>query len=704
MQNPSGMVKENVVRQFNLFILFVFSSVSLALPVHAELYINEPPGKTNYLFVKRAYEDDDYDTSANLYPDSKLFYVRVANMGRRFTGVYIDGSVQGGEFTVVDNGQEDSLIVPCAEVVSWEAGQAVCASLASWFEYLRGDEEHAALIEEQADEYLEASRAYVLPVPPDLPPGELARFRVSVLGPAISTDIPDSVIENPEKNALAEDALYRTYIDLFLVPYIAGLTGLEGAEILRRDPSIVQDFLNFAQRRSKLKLFYEQKDYFNLVREVFYFLEESDHAWVILRKSTDKYARFQRVLDNLADITETWQDEEFEGIERVQVIIDMLVANWEDQFNVNIIAPRIDGILPKDASGGDSITIKGIGFDQNEQTNNTVWVTRLNANQIAVPVLLGPQAFHVTSPYEITATLPSDFTPGWIQVDVDDLLSNKYAFPSDFNTTVRITEPANQSVITGNQLDVGAMIMNPPSNFPEIPATRSYYIDNVQVTLSSSVQMVEFYSSLPIETLQDGLHTLRVDVQFDGNVASDSIQFYKSTQAVIDVSQFNRVRVTFNTSNPYTINEGDVDYDSRETSLTDWGHAGSFEGDKYTLRWSENGAGNVQTSYEIDVWLNTQQTAVTDIIYKHVEDDLDEESVYYLEEYFRAYTVPLDDNQTDRLIFGINRRNQGEGNVVCDAISAYYNFQRKNEGYLRVEDKGTCDASTILTIEFFIAP
>lgn len=168
----------------------------------------------------------------------------------------------------------------------------------------------------------------------------------------------------------------------------------------------------------------------------------------------------------------------------------------------------------------------------------------------------------------------------------------------------------------------------------------------------------------------------------------------------IEVSHFNRFRIDFNIDNPVEINGVVVDPDGRPTSLLDWGHTGSFEEDTYRLQWSTVGVGNVKLTFDIYARLNARHTVIYDLAYEQSEDDLDSNSVYFLERKFVATDiplVPLAAQPSDRLKFMLKEPEQ----QVCERIFEYSDFQRKNVNYERREDLGSCDGSRQLSIEFY---
>jgi hypothetical protein len=129
-----------------------------------------------------------------------------------------------------------------------------------------------------------------------------------------------------------------------------------------------------------------------------------------------------------------------------------------------------------------------------------------------------------------------------------------------------------------------------------------------------------------------------------------------------------------------------------------WGQTGSFDGDKYTLNWTnwpDTGVGNVKLTLEIEITFNTNHDLITDMTYKYVEDDQDEDSVYYMEEYFNGISIPVSGVQTETVKFRLT------GNSVCEHISGYHNYQWKNINYIRMEETGTCDKNTFLEVTFY---
>ena len=666
-------------RIFFVFVIF-FLNVLLLQNVYAHFYIIYPQDQGATTLLERTKHDDSGDVN-ELYPDDHHYFIAVSNIGRRYVGVHVEREIKPSDTEKVesiDNGQDDRIILPGVSAVSPEVLLYLCSSLSNYINYLQGYK----YPDEWDENYYRAEiRSYLLPVPKGLPPGTKVTFTVHVVGPGPGL-IPDD-LENHEKlGPLISDAVYHTYFYIFALPLIQLIIPTPiNDEVLS---TIFFDYIAWIERSKEIKILWLQ----NRIGEIFF--------------ETLKWMGDSRLIEQQVKLAkgEAWVNNVLLPIKQKLVAVDLIQAfadvystgTWWDTFYIEISIPKIDEIVPDTGNAGDIVTIRGSGFDPYFPENNYVYFSSVN-NYPAVRADITA----VPSEVEIRVKVPENSYPGPVQVDVDGLLSNMINFSDDFRATLNITAPKNGATLEGLTTLV-AEIIDPPAYFPENPATKRLYIDDLQVGTESQVQSNEFTYTLDVESLTPGLHTARVEVEFPGHTISDSILFYKETQGVMDLSAFNRVRVVFNTVNPYKINKGETLYDDRATSLIDWGHKGSFDGDKYSAHWTnfpDTGPGNVKTTLDIDISFNSDHDMITDLEYKFVEDDLDEDSVYYLEEYFRAIYIPVHDPKADTVIFKLTK------DSVCENITGYYNYQRKNETYERMEEKGTCDQDTFLEVTFY---
>lgn len=496
----------------------------------AGLYI-EPPGETSLrLGVSRSAADDPADTDQT-FTETHQYFLEVRNRARRFVGVYIDREDQDGVVLPIDNGTNDFFINPLEDVANLD-------SIRTYFAWLFGEE----------NDLMSKARNYVLPIPDDLEPGEEVQFRVSLVGPAYLKRLPYDVWgpEAPPQATRLLGATAYTMINVAIGPLIrkvlGGAYGIgsydETAPLWETLAETI--FLDLiAQLESSPDWINKlvQGEYSSFSQDYVKHLLNSDTLVTTLQSCAQGERSIDKVLAGLGNVIEAWGT--VGDIANSAVVLEHLIdSEWEEQYVIRVVAPRIDAFVPGDGVAGDIIEIQGIGFAPYEGegrldpgTNQAMFSFRDFDNTV---VPLGREAEileespHLATPASLYVRLPEDVSPGPVQVKVDMLTSNSLSFAADFPTTLQITDPEDGATLAGTLYDVTAVLADTPANFPSQPANARFYIDGDLVDTQSATQN-ELHFTLDMETLDPGSHQLTVSVEFFpyGNIASAGITITK---------------------------------------------------------------------------------------------------------------------------------------------------------------------------------
>lgn len=654
-----------------------------------------PDSWTQSLEVRQAYHDDDEDED-QAFSENRVNYIKVINSARRYVGVYIE-RVYPVPVAKIDNGSNDELIIAREELISYDAFKCL---VAEGFGTCDGAGAR--------EEYMDRVRHYVLPVPDDLAPGEEVRFRVKVLGPGAWTkDVPDLDPNSDSNEAkLFKNATDYTAFTIFgskLFKVIAeGCLNQKAIE-----DQIFKDFQDYMASAPKYRTMWQQGQFESLFEDNLKFFLQSDILHHILKRKEN--------LQYLTDIRGSLNLPLINITDMVEGFLHIIDANVEDVFAVTIVRPKIDNLVPAKGAAGDSIVIRGKGFysegasDEDKNMFTDIYFTTLNDNRVPVTILKA-ESFTVVNENEIRVTVPEGFYPGPVQVCVDGLCSNEVSFADEFETSVNITAPEDGDLLSAITT-LAAELVDPPDDFPEYPATATFFIDGKKI-MDKPVQSMQFTFTIDIDPLEDGVHTARVEVAFPGHTVGDSITFSKGFKA-LDLSNVKRVKVEFLTKNPYQYTnpaEGDKvtekGVDERETERN-FNAPGKFEKNRYYAEWHDIGYGNVEVGGFISATFNPAHDIITEISFHRYERDKDPGSSYYLEEIFQASSKPSGGDFTD----DANMVYVGESfgghcfgsfkNDVCRIINAYSDEQQKNPTVKRTEEKGTCEDSSYLRIILF---
>ena len=150
----------SLLRAFFIVVLFI----GLSGHAHAGMYIEPPSPEPSLMTVEPAFYDD-YGDGDQSFSERHYNFIKITNKARRFLGVYIDRVYPLGTVIEIDNGPNDYLINPAEASLSVD-------NLGSWVSWFVG---HPV-------DYTNKSRAYQLPIPDGLKPGEDVVFRSKLFG------------------------------------------------------------------------------------------------------------------------------------------------------------------------------------------------------------------------------------------------------------------------------------------------------------------------------------------------------------------------------------------------------------------------------------------------------------------------------------------------------------------------------------------
>lgn len=554
----------SLLRAFFIVVLFI----GLSGHAHAGMYIEPPSPEPSLMTVEPAFYDD-YGDGDQSFSERHYNFIKITNKARRFLGVYIDRVYPPGTVIEIDNGPNDYLINPAEASLSIE-------NLGSWVSCFVG----------QPVDYTYESRAYTLPIPDDLDPGEKVVYRTKLFGFSLLQQPFDYLGSNapPYASRMIESSVYSFLLSAS--PIIQLATGIKIEGTLKT--TILKLLLESAAKWWNMV---KQDDYHKVVWDLMKYMF-SEKAILNVFKEKFGEEELKNLMNGLVNIVEGWN---FVGavVDLGDISYDLTHLAWEDDYVIRVVAPQITEIIPDEGESGDIVAVYGKGFDPEEPSNNKVFFSKLNEFETLIPASLKGDLVNTENITEdcLYVVLPAGFVPGPVEVQVDMLTSNRVSFADDFETTIKITDPRNGDHLAGEVYTVEVRLYDLPENFPDPPAIVRFYVDEtLQEDQTVRTGVVTF--TLDMSLLSFEAHTLKVEAEFPGGyVISDAITvtrlkdlsvFHYATMRIRHEGHFQKVNREGETY-------GDIyskrDWEYTPGTTTYENSFSSFQGTRFEIYW-----------------------------------------------------------------------------------------------------------------------
>ena len=374
--------------------LIVFA-ISFNAPAHAGIYIEPPLWQSPWINVEVTDMDDESDTDQS-FNEQHQYVIQVTNSARRFLGVYIDRLYPPNPVIEIQNGLNDMMLNPAEATVSLD-------NLGTYIFHWMGLNE----------DFTNKSRAYILPVPDDLQPGEKVTFRTKLLGLSAINQLPYDLTGSnapPQALRLIISSTYSLF-NVLLGPLVRAATGFATDET-EMAKGLINDMIAHPENLSKWANMIVQKDFQGLAADYLKFIAASETSINLLKARAGGKQAVDKLLSGLGTILKGWNTVG-DAVDIPYILAGLGASAWEDEYTIRVVAPQITEIIPRKGVAGDILAIHGKGFDPEVPTNNKVLFSRLNNENMLIPASL---AGTVVSTGEFTRKrgVPVRKDTGWI--------------------------------------------------------------------------------------------------------------------------------------------------------------------------------------------------------------------------------------------------------------------------------------------------
>jgi hypothetical protein len=449
-------------------------------------------------------EDDPGDTDQS-FPETDRKIIKIDNHMRRYLTVFVDRIVlPGGTNTPIDNGPNDTFIGTSGKLFSFN-------TLYEYFKYITGSQDVAGPPP--------SSKRYLLPVPDGIEPGTEVKFRVRVQGPAFGKQLPAGGSKNPRLIAVTS----FTSFEMLLLPLLSTASGTNELK-----GTFEKDYFDLGGMTIDQISGWESGNPITVLEPMLKFILGSN----LLKNALQDALGGNYLIANIASI-EDLQEVLLKPVSIGNLVNDLIhlaTSRWEEEYQVLIVVPKIDEIVPNSGGAGDVVEIRGSGFDTYNIENNRVYFT----DEVSGLPKVEASVRGVPSENSLIAEVPPGYYPGPVMVCTKSSIGEEiHAYCSNTDVSfldatpasLAITFPADGGTVSG-VIEVTAEVSDAPTPFPQSSAV--LYVNELIVDPQEHQKEVtssDFSFTLDTNDLNLGEHSLEVRLNLGGEVFSQFLSF-----------------------------------------------------------------------------------------------------------------------------------------------------------------------------------